>query len=166
MKYLSSAVKKQVPSFYMLISGGAGFGKSHLIKVIHMALNKLSLYKSRDPDKPRILLLTPTGVAAINIGDTTIYTVLGIGIGSKLVPFGEKQKVKLRVKLSTTKLIIIDEISMVSSELCESNKLFVGFPKILCGDLYQLPPVRRKPIYMSNQSVKGYKKNFSVCRIN
>ena len=156
MKYLSSAVKKQVPPFYMLISRGAGFGKSHLIKVIHMALNKLLLYKSRDPDKPRILLLTPTGVAAINIGDTTIYTVLGIGIGSKLVPLGEKQKVKLRVKLSNTKLIIIDEISMVSSELCENNKPFVGIPKILCGDLYQLPPVRGKPIYMSNQSVKGY----------
>ena len=46
-----------------------------------MVLNKLLLYKSRDTDKPRILLLAPTGVAAINIGGKTIYTALGIGIG-------------------------------------------------------------------------------------
>ena len=90
MKYLSSAVKKQVPPFYMVISGRAGFSKSHLIKAIHIALNKLLLCKSRDPDKPRILLLTPTGVAGIDVGDTTTYPVLVIGIGSKLVPSSEK----------------------------------------------------------------------------
>ena len=58
---------------------------------------------------------------------------------------------------------------MVSSELffqlnqrlveifgCGSNKPFAGIPMILYGDLYQLPPVRGKPIYLSNQSVKGY----------
>ena len=58
---------------------------------------------------------------------------------------------------------------MVSSELffhlnqklieisgCESNKPFVGIAMILCADLYQLPPVTGKPIYMLNQSVKGY----------
>ena len=37
-----------------------------------------------------------------------------------------------------------------------SNKPFAGIPIILCGDLYQLSPVRGKPIYMSDQSVKGY----------
>ena len=39
---------------------------------------------------------------------------------------------------------------------CGSNKPFAGIPIILCGDLYQLPPVRGKPIYMSSQLVKGY----------
>ena len=57
-----------------------------------MVLNKLLLYKSRDTDKPRILLLAPTGVAAINIGGKTIYTALGIGIGQKLVPLKDKKK--------------------------------------------------------------------------
>ena len=157
--------KRQVPLFCMLISGGAGVSKLHLIKTVHMALNKLLLHKSRDPDKPRILLFAPTGIAAIKIGGTT---ALGIGISSKLVLRSDKQKVKLREKLDI-KLIIIDEISMVYSQLlfqlnkrlieifeCRSNKLFAGIPMILCGDLYQLPPIGGKPIYMSNQSVKGY----------
>ena len=74
----------------MLIWGRAEFGQSHLIKAIHMALNKRLLYKSRDPDKLRILLLTPTGVAGMDIGGTNIYPVLGIGIGSKIVPLREK----------------------------------------------------------------------------
>ena len=51
----------------MLISGEAGGGKSHLIKIVYMALHKLLLYKSRHPDKCKILLLAPTGIAAIII---------------------------------------------------------------------------------------------------
>ena len=39
---------------------------------------------------------------------------------------------------------------------CGNNKPFAGISMILFGDIYQLPPVGPKPIYMSNQSVKGY----------
>ena len=39
---------------------------------------------------------------------------------------------------------------------CGSNKSFAGIPMILCKDLYQLPLIRGKPIYMSNQSIKRY----------
>ena len=128
-----------------------------------MVLNQLLSYKSRNPDKPRILLLARTGIAGINIGDSTIHTALGIGIGSKLVPLSNKKKVKLCEKFSEIELIIIDEISMVSNELffqlnqrlidifrCGSNKPFAGIQMILRGDLYQLPPVRGKPVFMSN----------------
>ena len=58
-------------------------------------------------------------------------------------------------------MIILDEISMVSSKLIfhlkqrlieifrrGGNKLFAWIPLILCGDLYQLPPVSGKPIYI------------------
>ena len=115
-------------------------------------------------------MLAPTNVAAINIDSTTRHTALGIVIGSKLVPLKHKQKVKLWVKLSNIKLIIIDKISIVISELfsqlnqrlieifgCGISKPFARIPMILCGDLYQLSTVRRKLIYnKSNQSVKSY----------
>ena len=73
---MSSAVKKQVPPLYMLISGRARVGKSHLIKPIYMVLNKLLLYNGGNSDKPRTLLLAQTGVAAVNIGVTTIHVAL------------------------------------------------------------------------------------------
>ena len=70
-----------------------------------------------DPEKPRILILAPTGVAATNIDGTTIHTALGINVGHKLYPLNDRQRGILRNKLSEIKFIIIDEISMVSSVL-------------------------------------------------
>ena len=50
------------------------------------------MYKGGDPEKPRILLLVPTGVAAININGT-IHSGLGINVGSKLYPLSDRQGV-------------------------------------------------------------------------
>ena len=74
------------------------------------------IYKSGDPEKPRILLLTPTGVAAVYINGTTIHCGLKINIGGKVFLLNEHQRAILRNKLSEVK-IIIDKISMVSSML-------------------------------------------------
>ena len=76
-----------------------------------MALNKLSLYKGGNTGKARILLLAPKGVAATNIGGTTIKTALWSDIVLKLAPFSDDQKFNSHIKL-----IITDEISMVSSK--------------------------------------------------
>ena len=70
-------------------------------------------------DNSPVLLLAPTGVAAININGTTIHNGLGIPLycdGASLPPLGEERKTVLRVKLSNLRLIIIDEISMVSND--------------------------------------------------
>ena len=53
--------------------GGAGVGKSHLTKTIYMLLSKVLIYKVGQLEKPRLLLLAPTRVAAININGTTIH---------------------------------------------------------------------------------------------
>ena len=47
------------------------------------------MYKGGHPEKPRILLLAPTGVAAINIDGTTIHSALGT-VGSKLYPLNDR----------------------------------------------------------------------------
>ena len=119
-------------------------------------------YKGGDADKPRIFLLAPTGVAAININGTTIHSGLGINVGSKLYPLNDQQRAALRNKHSEFRLIIIDEISMDSSVFFyqvnqwlnemfgySGNGPFAGLPVIVCGDFFQLPPLKGLSVYSS-----------------
>ena len=106
IKNLCCKVIKKVKSFHIFITGSAGIGKSHLIKTIFVSLNNVLGYKVGDADKPRILLLAPTRVAAINIDGTTIHSDLGINVGSKLHPLNDQQHAALRNKLSEVRLII------------------------------------------------------------
>ena len=111
VKNLSSKHVKYIKLFHIFLIGGAGVGKSHLIKTIFMSISKLLPFKGGDPEKPRILILAPTGVTAINIDGTTINTALGINVGHTLYPLNDRQRGILRNKLSEIKFIIIDEIS-------------------------------------------------------
>ena len=86
-----------------------------------------------------------------------------------MFPLNDRQRAILRNKLSEVRITIIDEISLVSSMLLYqvnqrlneifgySDQLpFAGLPVIVCGDLYQLPPVRGLPIYIrSTTSIKS-----------
>ena len=80
-----------------------------------MSISNLLSFKGSDPEKPMILILAPTGVAAINIDGTTIHTAPGINAGHKLYSLNDGQRGILRNKLSEIKFIIIDKISKVSS---------------------------------------------------
>ena len=162
-----SSKQKQVPvkPFRLFLSGGGGCGKSHLIKTVHGAVSKLFLIQSGCPDKPRILVLAPTGVAAININGTTIHSALHIPCRGKLMPLSGENLAELRNKYSEVKMIIIDEISMVSGKLLYQvhkrlNEIFSplqdvpfgGKSILVCGDFYQLPPVVGKPVFMFNDT--------------
>ena len=167
IKQRSSKHPKEVKLFYIFLTGSAGVGKSHVTKTITMSLNKGLMRNGVNPDRPRVLILAPTGVAAININGRTVHSGLGLGIGKDFFSLNDKQRGILRNKLSEVKLVIIDEISMVSSILfwqlnqrlqeifgCK-NKPFAGLPVIVCGDLCQLPAVNGAPIFNSKSSVKG-----------
>ena len=86
-----------------------------MIKTFFLSLNKVLGYKGDDAAKPRILLLTPTEAAAININGTTIHSGLRINVGSKLYPLNYQQHAALRNKLLEVRSMIIDEIYKVSS---------------------------------------------------
>ena len=102
--------------------------------------------------------MAPTGVAAIQVDATTVHPALGIPVGhfgTKLPPSHDKMKCSLRNHLSDLKVIIIDEISMVSNELLlfqvhlrlneifgsVNNDPFASITVIVVGALLQLPPV-------------------------
>ena len=48
------------------------------MKAIHNTASKTFLYLCKDPEKPRVLLLGPTGILAVNIGGTTLHSGLEI----------------------------------------------------------------------------------------
>lgn len=108
--------------------------------------------------------MAPTGIAAINISGTTIHSALAIPkeSGERLPQMSDQKRTQLRMALSELNLIIIDEISMVSNTTLlhihlrlkeifatANNLLFAGLSILVVGDLYQLPPIRRKPVFES-----------------
>ena len=117
IKNLGSKRPQTINTFHIFITGGGVVRKSHLIKTIHISLSKVLTYKVGDSEKPRILLLAPTGVAAGHINGTKIHCVLQINIGNKMFLLNDCHQAVLRKKLSEVKIIIIDEILMVSSIL-------------------------------------------------
>ena len=80
-------------------------------------MNKVLGYKGGNTDKPRILLLAPNRVAAINKNGTTIHSGIGINFGRNFGRNFDQQHAALRNKLSEVRLIITDDISMVLSVL-------------------------------------------------
>ena len=126
----------------MFLTGGAGTGKSTFIKFLKNNL-KEQLNKN-------CIVLAPTGVASINVGGQTIHSFFGF----KTDVFENKEIDKLQKNsvIDHTDLIVIDEISMVSSWMldhidyalrlwCNSDKPFGGKQMLLIGDCFQLPPI-------------------------
>ena len=148
---------------HIFLTGNASCGKSFLMKVLHQSLTKILSYGNVSLDKPKVLFMAPTGVAAINIDGTTIHNALNIPInqfGKKISPLSDKMRSSLRSKLSDLKVSITDEISMASNDLLfhvhlrlteifgsVNDQLFAGVSVITVDDFFQLPPVGGKPVY-------------------
>ena len=133
-------IKQNSPVIFL--TGGAGTGKSTFIKYLKINLKK-ELNKN-------CIVLAPTGVAAVNVGGQTIHSFFNF----KTDVF-ENNEIKISMKnsvLDYTDLIIIDEISLVSSWMIDhidyalrlwfdKNKAFGGKQMLLIGDCFQLPPI-------------------------
>ena len=133
------------------------------MKVIHQSLTKMFSYGNVSLDKPKVLLMPPTGVAAINIDGTTVHTALNIPVGhfgKNLPSLSDKMRSTLRNRLADLKVIIIDEIPMVSNNLVyyihlrlneifgtADIELFAGLTILAVVDFFQLPPVGASPVY-------------------
>lgn len=107
-----------------------------------------------------VAVTAPTGTAAYNVSGATLHGALHIPMTNSSIyqKLSHDKCNSLRVKAGSLKLLIIDEISMVSNNmlmtinhrLCEiksSTELFGGVSIIAIGDLYQLPPVSQMQIF-------------------
>jgi ATP-dependent DNA helicase PIF1 len=137
----------------VFLTGPGGTGKSFLIQRIVETLNE---------KLKKVAVTALTGCAALLLGKEakTIYSWAGIGLGrdeaTKIGNDIRKQpwKVKVLRRWLLTKVLIIDEISMMTPEILElldtvgrlvrrQDKPFGGLQLILVGDFFQLPPVSK-----------------------
>lgn len=131
------------------LTGGAGTGKSFLLKAIVQHLR-------RTVEPHRIGICGLTGVSAIPINGRTLHSWAGIGLGQGSVETLYRKVRKNQecwARWSECRCLIIDEVSMMSLELFEklhqlgvkirkNTGLFGGMQVILAGDFLQLPPIR------------------------
>ena len=154
--------------FHHFITGGAGTGKSVLISAIYQAMNRHFIQLYQQPDKVKVLLLGPTGMASFHIRGSTIHSALGIPVSqnSSLPILSADSKSTLRNRFWYLKIIIIDEISMVGAQtlrkidnqfnqIFENTKSFGGLSVLVFGDFNQLRPVEDAFIF-ENPSRNNY----------
>ncbi|XP_029931521.1 uncharacterized protein LOC115376171 [Myripristis murdjan] len=176
---LQKVMGKNPEPLRVFVTGGAGTGKSHLIKAIEYEAGRLLSTLCDQPDDICVLLTAPTGIAAYNLNAATIHHTLSIGKQASLpyTPLGEDKLNSLRAKLSQVQILIIDEISMVDHNVLAyvHGRLrqvkqtgdfspFGNVSVIAVGDFYQLPPVKGKPLYSSPVGVDLWC-NFSIVEL-
>ena len=150
---------------HLFVTGRAGTGKSTLLRAI------------RDMLPQEMVILAPTGLAAVNIGGQTIHSFFGLP--PRLIrPEDIKRSRNGRV-MRRLEFIIIDEVSMVRSDLMwaidqslrlnrgRAREPFGGCRLILFGDLHQLPPVVQEAEVAEHlESTYGGPFFFSVSSLN
>ena len=134
----------------VFFTGSAGTGKSVLLReIIHF----LRIKYKREVD--RVAVTASTGLAACNVGGVTLHSFAGIGLGKETVPElvkKIKRNPKAKNRWMRTKMLIVDEISMVDGDLFDklegiariirnNGRPFGGIQLIITGDFFQLPPV-------------------------
>lgn len=141
--------------FYHFISGGAGVGKSRLIKAIYQSIVRFSRQIPGPVELGEVVLIAPTGKAAHNIGGMTAHSAFFLPVTQGQASIKDllaESLNTLQVKLNNMKLLIIDEISMMGSnqfanihrrmkQIFRSDKPFGGKSVIVFGDFNQLRPV-------------------------
>lgn len=102
-----------------------------------------------------VAVTASTGLAACNVGGVTLHSFAGIGLGKESVPDlvrKIKRNAKAKGRWLNTKVLVIDEISMVDGELFDklesiartmrnNGRPFGGIQLVITGDFFQLPPV-------------------------
>jgi uncharacterized protein YpbB len=127
----------------VFLTGKAGTGKTTFLKNI----------KATSPK--RMVIVAPTGVAAINAGGVTIHSFFQLSFGPNIP---DNKPIERRInneKIKAIKaidLLVIDEISMVRADVLDAidevlrrfrnrNLPFGGVQLLMIGDLHQLAPV-------------------------
>ncbi len=134
--------------YNVFLTGPPGSGKTFL-------LNKYIDYLKEN--NKSVAVTASTGIAATHLNGTTLHSWSGLGIKETLTKNDIKKLMKkpyLRKHYKKTKILIIDEISMLTAaqfdavdRACQQFKAsfqtFGGMQVVCSGDLFQLPPINK-----------------------
>jgi hypothetical protein len=124
---------------HLFVTGRAGTGKSTLLRAI------------RDMVAEEMVVVAPTGLAAVNVGGQTIHSFFGLP--PRLIRPDDIRRSRNGGIMRRLKLLVVDEVSMVRSDLMSAidqslrvnrgrpREAFGGVRLVLFGDLHQLPPI-------------------------
>ena len=147
----SSNMRTPTPPL-LKIQGGAGAGKSTVIQTISQVCEYWMNFGNKDPRKPSVMKLAPTGKAAHVVQGLTLHSALHFPFGNLYTSLPDKLREKMRNDLSDLCILIVDEMSMVKSdmlyqlhlrlqEIKQSSLPFGGVAILFFGDMMQLKPV-------------------------
>jgi ATP-dependent exoDNAse (exonuclease V) alpha subunit len=124
---------------HLFVTGRAGTGKSTLLKCL------------RDLLEDKMVVVAPTGLAAVNVGGQTIHSFFGLP--PRLIRKEDIRRSRNARIMRKLRFVVVDEVSMVRSDLMwaidqslrinrgRSKEPFGGVRLAMFGDLHQLPPV-------------------------
>lgn len=134
---------------HLFLTGKAGTGKTTFLRELRRKVPK------------RMIVVAPTGIAAINAEGVTIHSFFQLPLGPQLpgTQYGNNKRYtfrrqKLRL-IRSVDLVVIDEISMVRADLLDAidsvlrqyrdrTRPFGGVQMLMIGDMQQLAPVARE----------------------
>ena len=127
---------------HVFVTGRAGTGKSTLLSFL-----------IENTDKS-VAVCAPTGVAALNVGGTTIHSLFGFPFGVLgNVDLSKHMRRYTREILAAIDILVIDEVSMVNADMMDAMSRAMGIARgkrkvpfggaqvVMFGDPYQLAPV-------------------------
>ena len=132
----------------VFLTGAPGAGKTYVLNQYLEYLKKYGVNAA---------ITAPTGIAASHISGMTLHSFFGIGIKERLSSYDIEnltEKKYLWDRMKNLKVLVIDEVSMLSPTLFESidailrtfkfsSEPFGGVQVILVGDFFQLPPISK-----------------------
>ena len=127
----------------IFLTGDAGTGKTAVLK---------QFIEESEQIGKSVIVMAPTGIAAVQISGTTIHRAFGFPVGTCINTGRGNMSIKTRTpkKIRHADIIVIDEISMVRIDLMDAVLASIEkiekedgkhIQVIVIGDFFQLPPV-------------------------
>ena len=183
VKSLKPKNRRPIPPTVM-IHGGAGSGKSTVISTLAKWVHYILQRPGDDPDCPYVVISAFTGAAACNVNGQTLHSLFSFNFGHDFITLSDKARDQKRKLFQNLEVLVIDEISLVDSDMLykidlrlkevkQNDNLFGGVALFCFGDLLQIKPVKGRYIFDEpkcesfkiGNAVKSHWENFRIVNL-